>query len=1035
MVLSDLSVKRPVFAAVVSLLLIAFGVLSMQRLTVREFPDVDPPIISVETIYRGASASTVETQITEVLEDRISGIQGIRWIESESSDGRSQVVVEFKLSRDIEAAANDVRDRVSRAIDQLPEEADMPEIYKVDSDDNPIMWFNLQSSEMDSLELTDYAERYLIDRLSVIDGVARVRLGGGQRYAMRIWLDRVGLAARNLTVADVEQALRRENVELPAGALESAKRDFTLRVARSYQSEQDFRELVIAQGADGHLIRLGEVAEVEFGSEEPRTWFHGNGEPQVGLGIVKQSKANTLDVAIAAREEIDRIAETLPPGTTVHYSYNSSVFIQESISQVYWTLTIAVSLVVMVIYLFLGSARATIIPAITVPVSLIASFSALYAFGYSINLLTLLALVLSIGLVVDDAIVVLENIYRRVQKGEPPLLAAYKGARQVGFAVVSTTVVLIAVFVPIVFLEGNVGRLFGELAVAVAAAVTFSTILALTLCPMLASKIIKPTTGEQGRLQGVVDRAFTRASAAYRRALTDAVSQPKRVGLSVLGVIAAIFVIGSQIPSELAPREDRGAFFVSLRGPTGAGFDYTAKKMEALEATLLPYVDKGIARRVMLRAPASFGGANNFDGGFGIFILAPWEERDRSSQEIMAEIRGKVNEIPGVRVFMLERQGLGGGFASRPINFVIGASTYEDLAKYRDIIFARARDNPMFIGLDADYKETKPQMEVTIDRNRAADLGVSVQTIGRTLETMVGGRDVTTFISEGEEYDVIVQGRRSDRQQPTDLENIYVRSSQSDTLVPLSNLVSLREFADADSLDRFNRIRAVTFMSNMAPGYTIGDGLGFLEDVVAEELPTDVQVGYKGASLEFKESGSAVYFSFGLALVIVFLVLAAQFESFIHPIVIMLAVPLALLGAVIGLYLGGSTFNIYSQVGIIILVGIAAKNGILIVEFANQLRDAGRSVHEAVLEASEIRLRPIVMTGLSTTFGALPLVLASGAGSESRVTIGIVIVGGVFITTFLTLFVVPVFYNLLAPYTRSPKAVEVELEAMQRPAE
>ena len=1035
MVLSDLSVKRPVFATVISLLLIAFGVLSIERLTVREFPDIDPPIVSVSTIYRGASASTVETQVTEVIEDQISGIQGIRWIESESEDGRSRIVIEFRLDRDIDVAANDVRDRVSRVIDQLPDEVDAPEIFKVDSDSNPIVWFNMQSSEMDSVQLTDYADRYLVDRLSVIDGVARVRIGGMQRYAMRIWLDRIGLAARGLTVTDIERALRAENVELPAGALESAARDFTLRVARSYKSEEDFRELVVAKGSDGHLIRLGEVATVEFTSEEPRIFFHGNGEPQVGLGIVKQSKANTLEVAEAAQAEIEEIRKALPDGTVIKDSYNSAIFIRASIDQVYRTLGIAMALVIAVIYLFLGSARATLIPAITVPVSLVASFTVLFLFGYSINLLTLLALVLSIGLVVDDSIVVLENIHRRIQMGEPPLLAAYNGARQVGFAVVATTIVLVAVFVPIIFLEGNVGRLFAELGVAVASAVTFSTILALTLAPMLASKLLKSEGASGGQLPASVDKAFDKASGVYQRLLSQALDRPAIMGAGVIAVVAAIFLIGREVPSELAPAEDRGNFFTSIQGPTGAGFDYTVEQVMKLEEILLDYVDNGEAQRVLLRVPGSFSAVNSFDSGFGIFVLSHWDDRERSTAEIVAEIRTRTAEIPGVNVFVMMRPGLGGGFARRPLNFVIGASTYEALAKYRDIVFAKVRENPGLVGFDGDYKETRPQMEVTIDRNRAADLGVSVEVIGRTLETMVGARDVTTFIHDGEEYDVILQGRRADRQEPNDLSNIYVRSSRGDELIPLSNLVSLREFADADSLDRFNRTRAVTFFSNLAPGYSLGEALTFMENIVATELPSGVQVGYKGQSLEFKESGSAIYFTFVLALLIVFLVLAAQFESFIHPFVIMLSVPLALLGAVFGLWVGDNSFNVYSQVGIIILVGIAAKNGILIVEFANQLRDAGRTVREAILEASQIRLRPIVMTGLSTTFGAVPLVVASGAGAESRATIGIVIVGGVFITTLLTLFVVPVFYNLFAPYTRSPKAVENELELLRAPTE
>ncbi|MFN3231707.1 MAG: efflux RND transporter permease subunit [Alphaproteobacteria bacterium] len=1030
MILSDVSVRRPVFAAVLSLMLITLGVLSADQLSVREYPDIDAPVVSVVTVYKGASAATVETRVTQALEDAVAGIEGIRWISSSSEDGRSRVRIEFNISRDIDAAANDVRDRVSRVIDRLPGEVDAPEIFKVDSDEDAIMWFNLNSTNMNVLELTDYADRFLVDRLSAVDGVARVRIGGAQRYAMRIWIDRVALAARGLTVADVEQALREENIELPAGALESTARDLTLRMKRAYLTVDDFQQLVIAKGSDGHLIRLAEIAEVEFGAEEPRIFFNGNGKPQIGLGIVKQSTANTLDVARGAKAEIKRLEPTLPEGMTFHYSYDGSVFIEESIEQVYLTLGIAILLVVAVIYIFLGNVRATIVPAVTVPVSLIASFIVLYAFGYSINLLTLLALVLAIGLVVDDAIVVLENIYRRVQRGEPPLLAAYRGARQVAFAVIATTIVLISVFVPILFLEGNVGRLFAELAVAVAAAVIFSSIVALSLCPMLASRMIKPAGEDKGRLREMIDSAFASLSRVYGIGLEKAIAYPWVVGVAVLGVFASIYFVNEEIAEELAPAEDRGAFFIRVQGPEGAGFDYTVEQLLKVEAILLPLIDAGEARRVLIRAPASFNSVNNFDGGFGIIVLEPWERRERSTMEIIMDLNQKLAAVPGVRAMLFPRSGLGGG-ASRPVQFVIGAGSYEDLAEYRDIILDKARENPNLLSLDWDYRETKPQIEVSIDRNRAADLGVRVEEIQRTLETMVGSREVTTVIRDGEEYDVVLQGRRADRQDASDLSNLYVRSGQTGALIPLSNLVSLREFADAKALERYNRYRAVTISAGLADGYPLSEALAFLEDIVATELPEDVQIGYKGESLEYKEGRGQIYFTFILAIVIVYLVLAAQFESFIHPFIILLAVPMALLGALLGLWIAGETLNIYSQVGIIILVGIAAKNGILLVEFANQLRDAGRDLRTATLEAAQIRLRPIIMTGLSTTFGSLPLVFASGAGAESRVTIGVAIFGGVLVATMLTLFVVPVFYHLLARYTSSPKTVARKLESMQ----
>ena len=1033
MLLSDISVKRPVFATVVSLLLLSFGLVAIERLPVREYPDIDPPVVSVNTIYRGASAATVEARVTKLIEDQVAGIEGVRWVSSKSNDGMSTVVMEFDLDRDVDAAANDVRDRVSRVVEELPDEVDAPEIFKVDSDEDPIVWYNLSSTVMDVTQMSDYADRYIVDQLSSVDGVARVIIGGEQRYAMRIWVDRVALAARQLTAADIEKALRSQNLELPAGALESTDRDYTLRLERAYSTETDFAKLVIAKTSDGHMVRLGEVARIELSSEEPRIFFKGNGETQIGLGVVRQSRANTLEVADAANAMIQQINPTLPAGTSLHYTYDGSVFIKEAIHEVYVTLAIAVLLVVGVIYLFLGSIRATIIPTVTVPVSLIASFSVLYAFGYSINLLTLLALVLSIGLVVDDAIVVLENIYRRVQKGESPLVAAYKGARQVGFAVLATTAVLISVFVPIIFLEGNVGRLFAELGVAVASAVGFSALVALSFSVMLASKLLKPMGEKKGRLQAFVDDRMERLSNRYTGVLERAVRLPLVVGGVVVGVFALILLIGSQLKEELVPPEDRGAFYLTFQGPQGAGFDYSKAQMERIEAKLLPYVESGEAKRVMLRAP-SYGGQTAFDTGSGMMVLADWKDRDRTTFQVMDDIRGKfAATMPGVQLFLVMRQGISNA-RGQQVQFVIGASTFEELARYRDIMMEKARANPNLIGVDVDYKETRPQMEVLLDRDRAADLGVPAEEVGATLESMIGSRKINTFAREGEEYYVIIQAQRSDRESPTDLSNIYARSRTTGALIPLSNLVRLEERADAKELNRYNRMRAITISAGLAQGYPLGDALTFLEKTAKTELPATARIGYKGESLEFKQSSGAVIFTFFVALLVVFLVLAAQFESFIHPFVIMLSVPLAILGAVLGLWVFGSTLNIYSQVGIIILVGIAAKNGILIVEFANQLRDEGRTIDEAILEACHIRLRPIIMTSLALAIGALPLAVASGAGAESRVTLGIVICSGVLVSTVLTLVVVPVFYRLLAPFTRSPHAVARQLEDLQRQA-
>lgn len=1020
MFLSDVSVKRPVFATVLNILLIVFGVVCFSMLPLREFPDIDPPVVSIDTTYRGASAEIVETQITQVIEDRISGIEGIKNINSSSRNGRSGISIEFTLDRDIDAAANDVRERVSRVLDNLPEQVEPPEISKAGSDDTTVMWYNLRSESMSVLELTDYANRYIVDRLSVVDGVARVNIGGDKRYAMRIWLDRDAMAARNVTVADIEARLRAENIELPAGDVESLDREFSVRVARSYLTIEDFGRLVVNRGDNNQLVRLGEVARIELGAEDDKTDFRGNGINMVGLGILKQSKANTLDVVENTRREIEAIKQTLPETMFLVPSYDSSVFIKGSIDEVYNTLGIAMALVVIVIYLFLGNIRATLIPAATVPVAIIASYIVLFAMGFSVNLLTLLALVLAIGLVVDDSIVVLENIYRRIEEGEPPLLAAYRGAREVGFAVVATTLVLIAVFIPLAFLDGNIGLLFTEFAVAMAAAVFFSSIAALTLSPMLASKILqrKERNSKFGLL---LDRFFAWVEAGYARVLERTLSTPWMaiVLIAISGVVS--YGLIKFVPQEFTPPEDRGTFYVLIRGAEGASFESNSRDMREVENILLPYIDKGKIDRLIIRAP---GWGNS--AGVAIVGTIPFEQREWSSFELMDEISEQLNNVTGVRAYAFMRSGIGGG-NGRPVQFVLQGNTFEQLAAYRDIVIEEASKNPGLTDIDSDYKETLPQLLIRINQERAADLGVSVRDIGATLETMLGERRVTTYLDRGEEYDVILEGDGSDYRSPSSIENIYVRSAQTQRLIPLSNLVTVEETAASGQLNRYNRMRSITIEANLAEGYTLGEALTYLENIVSEKLPDDVSIDYKGESQLYKDSGSSVIFVFMLALLIAFLVLAAQFESFVHPLVIMLMVPLAFLGAILGLYFTGQTLNIYSQIGIVMLIGLAAKNGILIVEFANQLRDAGVEFYTAVVRASQQRLRPIIMTAFTTLMSAIPLIIGSGPGAESRMVIGVVIFCGVALSAFLTIFIIPALYLMLARNTTSPQSTAQEL--------
>ena len=1028
MMLSDLSVRRPVFAAVLSLLLIAFGLLSFDRLPLREYPDINPPIVSVETRYPGASAQVVETKITQLVEDAIAGIEGIRTISSASRDGRSQVTVEFEVERDIDAAANDVRDRVARTVDRLPEEADPPEIAKADANTQQIMWLSLSSDRLSQLELSDYARRFVQDRLAMVSGVASVRIGGEREYAMRVWLDRQALAARGLTVLDVEAALRRENVELPAGTVESFEREFTVRVERSYSTAGDFAALVLRQGSDGYLVRLGDVARVEVGPANDRSELRANGVPTIGLGVSAQAKANVLDTARSVKAELARMSSGLPEGMEIVAGYDASIYIEQAIFEVYKTLLVATGLVVLVIYLFLGSFRAMLVPALTVPVSLTAAFIVLWAMGFSVNLLTLLALVLSIGLVVDDAIVVLENVYRRVEAGEPPLLAAYRGARQVGFAVIATTLVLVAVFVPIAFMEGNLGRLFSEFSLAIAGAVCFSSLVALTLVPMAASKLLRPA-GERAGPAALVDQAFSLFSRTYSHSLGGLIRRPLWVSGFLLAVVAGGWQLFTSLPQEYAPTEDRSSFFVIMNAPEGASFEYTQRYARDMENVLLPLLDKGEAYRVLISTPL-FGSGASVNNSIAIVSLENWDQRERSTQEIVGGLFPSLMGMPGVRAFPIQPAALGQRGFSTPVQFVLGGDTYEALAEWRDAFLGKASENPKLLNLDADYKEVKPQLLIQVDRNRAADLGVSVSEVGRTLETMLGSRRVTTYLDRGEEYDVILQAEDADRRTPGDIENLYVRAAKSGELVPLSSLVTVSEGADAATLNRFNRLRSITISANLAPGYTLGEALTFLRGIAEETLPTEARIDYKGQSRELQESSSSVLVTFSLALLVVFLVLAAQFESFIHPLVIMLTVPLAVVGALLGLELSGGSLNIYSQIGIVMMVGLAAKNGILIVEFANQLRDAGASVEEAIKEAARLRLRPIVMTSISTVIGVLPLILGGGAGAESRMAIGVVVFAGVLFSTVLTLGVVPTFYRLLAPHTRSPEAVTQTLEAM-----
>jgi len=1024
MTISDISIRRPVFATVISLMLVILGLVSLTRIAVREFPEVDPVFVSVTTDYRGAGAAIVENKITQIIEDRIAGLEGIEALRSSSRDGRSAINIEFASDRDVDAASNDVRDRVGRVLDDLPEEASPPEIQKAESGPEAVIFLNLTSDRMSVLELTDYADRVLIDQLSAVPGVSRVNIGGERRQAVRIWIDRQALAARALTVADIENALRRENVELPAGRLESTEREFSLRTDTGFSRVEDFRRLALGRGPDGYVVRLGDVARVELGAENDRTVARTMGLPAISLGIEQVSKANTVEVARGVRATVARLQSGLPEGMILSVNFDRAVFIDASLREVEIALAISLTMVLIVIYLFLGNLRATLVPAVTIPVSIIATFLFMDAMGYSVNVLTLLGMVLAIGLVVDDAIVVLENIFRRIESGQKPLLAALDGSREIGFAVIATTLVLISVFVPISFLPGAIGRLFREFGFTLAAAVAFSCLIALTLTPAMASRMFREHERRSAFAERL-DRWFRRLAQAYERRLGSLIRRPWLVVAGTIGLVVLAALAIAALPREFAPTEDRGALRIQLSAPEGSSLEYTERQMAAAEQILFREKEKyGDIRRFSLRVGSGFGGATEVNEANGFMILEDWRDRERSAMEIAASLSAQLAQLPGVRGDVFVPQGLGSR-GGRPVQVVIGGPDYDTLAQWSDQVLEAARANPGLTGVDTNYRERKPQLRVSVDRDRAAELGVSLETIGRTLETVLGSRVVTTYVDRGREYRVILQGQAGDRASPSDLQNLYVRSTRGNELVPLANLIAIEETVGPVQLNRFDRLRAITISAGLAPGYTMGEAVAFFQDLVESQLPPAARLSFDGESREYLRTQGQLWTTFVFAIAIVFLVLAAQFESFKHPAVIMTTVPLAVIGAFVGLWLYNvlgkpMSLNIFSQIAMIMLIGIAAKNGVLIVEFANQLRDRGLERVEAVVQAAAVRLRPVLMTSLCTAFGSLPLLLATGAGAEQREPIGVVVFFGTTISVLLTLFVVPAVYALVAGRHRSP---------------
>ena len=1038
MLISDVSVRRPVFAAVISLILVIIGGMSVGSMPIREFPAIERPVVSITTDYRGAASDIVERRVTQLLEDQLAGIAGITKISSVSYDERSIITLEFTRDRDIDGAANDVRDRVSSVLGILPDEADPPQISKQDAGAETSMWISVSSDRRSIMDVSDFAERYIVDALSAVDGVARVRNSGLRRPAMRIWIDTKRLAARELTVADIEDALRRENVQIPSGRLESTAREFTLRTNTGFRSASDFEQLVLKQGEGDYLIRLGEVADIEFAPEDNRTYSATDGGADMSFGIVPQAQANLLQVNTDVRRRLDELQATVPDDIELAINIDTALFIRASLLEVGKALAIALALVLIVIYAFIGTVRATIIPAVTIPISIVAAFIVMASLGYSINTLTLLGFVLAIGLVVDDAIVVLENIVRRIEGKEPTLLAAVNGSREIGFAVIATTLVLISVILPVSFMPGNIGDIFNEFGISLAAAVAFSSLVALTLVPMLTSKLFHDNRLHRGRVARAVDALFQRLSTWYERVLRRTSARPMVVISMALALFIGSLMLLNRLPAEFMPREDRGFAMAMIKAPDGSSLDYTVGYIKRVEDIMLADKEKGDVLRVLGRS-GSWQAGVDVNVGRVFAPLELWSRRERSAQEIVSNWNRQFAELPGAQVFAFAPGAWAIGQSSRPLNIVLGGTDYDELAEWRDIVMEEASKLKGLSNLQSDYNERKPKIDVFVDRDRAADLGVSLSNVGRTLETILGSRVVTTFIRDGEEYRVILQGADERRQTPSDLETIYVRSQTSGALVPLSNLVRLEEIAGPVDLRRFDRMRSITISASLVNNYSLGDALAALERIVRDNLPDSARLGYDGESRDFKATGSSIYVTFMLALVIAYLVLAAQFESFKHPLIIMTTVPLAVTGALIGLWVFGSTINIYSQIGAIMLIGLAAKNGILIVEFANQLRDRGEDYREAVIHAARTRLRPVLMTSMCTAFGSVPLLLASGAGELSRRSIGAVVFFGVTFSVLLTLVVVPAVYVLIAKNTHSPQYVsqlidKLAASAKNRPA-
>ena len=1032
MYLTDVSIRRPAFSWVLSLILVVFGTFVFWKLPVRELPSgLQPPVVQVQVEYASASAPIVDESVTQVLEDVIGGAEGIKNIDSKSENGKSTISIEFDTAIDLDDAANDIRERVARVVNRLPSESDPPKILKQSAGFSTTMWLALTSATWSDLELGDYAERYLVDKFSSIKNVGRIRTGGLRELSIRVWIDPIKLAANNITVQEVELALRNENVRLPAGTLEANNIDLTINIDKSYNDLEKLKQLPIKKGKD-NLVRLSDIAELELGPVSSKVLFSAQSkkalnQKTVGIGIYARSGASTVELSKDIKKKIEEVNKNLPGDLNLEIAFNRATYISEAIYEVYKTLIIAFILVVVIIYLFLGNLKAVIVPAIALPVSLIATFLGIYLFDLSINIFVLLSFILAIGIITDDSVIMTDAIYRRIENGETPLVAAYKGSKQITFAIIATTLILIAVFLPLIFIEGIAGTLFKETAIALSFAIVVSSFVALTLSPMLGSKFLDNKT-KSNFLVRWFGKFFNGFSNFYSETLNFWLNKKKTIITFIIIMIVGSAALYNYTKKELLPLEDRGAYLVIGFTDEGSSFEYTQKRAIDVEQRLIPLLksEDSPYNRLLMIVPG-FGTDNSF---LIIALLDNWKNREQNSQIVMRQAIGKIVTVPQALAFPISPQSIRVSSYNKPVQMVIYGNTYEELKEIQTKVINMLRRNRNLSRIESDYTTNKPEVKLEINKNKAKDLGISSQAIGQTLETLYGGKTVTKFNKLGKEYPIILQQYLEDRKDKESLSKIFVRSENSGSLISLSNLVDFKEIGSASKLSRYNRQRAVTISANISENYTLSEAIKYLENTMSQVAPGK-QITWKGKSEELKETSNELYIIFALALLTAYLVMSATFNSFVHPFIIILTVPLAVFGGLVFILFLNSSINIFSQIALVILIGISTKNSILIVDYANQLRTTGKDIEAAVKEACNLRFRPIIMTSLSTMIAMIPLVVGNigpGAGEGSRLAVGATILGGMIISTFFTLYVTPTMYLTLAKNTKRIDAIDIELK-------